>query len=410
MSRFDTNRGQRVLLAGLMALVCVLTSAPGCGPTGSEGLVVATGWPLQERRRIELEFQHWLKSSSGIRRPRSLEIEWLVLAPGDDLKRVVARRHPPDVLLGGRASTLASLARSQSLDPIQSAESALWSIVAAGDTGTAAERLPGRLDPIAAQLTPPSFTLNDPRSDPISLARAFGQLDPGRFAEGYSQLARIAGNPRRIGRQATSVLSETGPGEPDSTRKTHDSPESSEGVAILRSARHRDLAQEFLRFLAETRQIGVHPAEPENRADPAVEALVADLLGSTLVDAQDELWAAWAAVERAGYPAMALKWMSETPPWPPASVAKILDQPGEQSMTLIETLAREIAPEPAVRAWLVRSWLAPHRLIDDRFLTELTQAAEGRLCHEPRFRAWLRAEWTAWARQRYRRVLRVAGS
>ena len=80
-------------------------------------------------------------------------------------------------------------------------------------------------------------------------------------------------------------------------------------------------------------------------------------------------------------------------------------------MTLIETLAREIAPEPAVRAWLVRSWLAPHRLIDDRFLTELTQAAEGRLCHEPRFRAWLRAEWTASARQRYRRVLsEVAGS
>lgn len=407
MSRFDTSRRRLFFLAGLMALVCVLTSAPGCGWTVSEGLVVATGWPLQERRRLELEFQNWLKSSSGIHRLASLEIDWLVLAPGDDLVRVVARRHPPDVLLGGRASTLASLAGSQSLDPILSADSALWSIVA---PGAAAEQVTGRLDPIATQLTLPDFTLNDPRSDPISLARALGQLDHGHFAVGYSQLARIASNPRRIGRQASLALLETGRAKSDSTRKTHESAESSEGVAILRSARNRDLAQEFLRFLVETRQIGVDPAQPPNPADPAVESLVADLLGSTLVDAQDELWAAWAAVERAGNPAMALKWMTETPPWPPASVAKILDQPGEPSMTLIETLAREIAPEPAVRAWLVRSWLAPHRLIDDRFLTELTQAAEGRLCREPRFRAWLRAEWTAWARQRYRRVLRVAGS
>ena len=33
-----------------------------------------------------------------------------------------------------------------------------------------------------------------------------------------------------------------------------------------------------------------------------VESLVADLLGATLVDAQDELWAAWSALERAGSP------------------------------------------------------------------------------------------------------------
>ena len=120
--------------------------------------------------------------------------------------------------------------------------------------------------------------------------------------------------------------------------------------------------------------------QPTNETDPAVENLVADLLGATLVDAQDELWAAWAALERAGYPAKALKWMTEPPPWPPASVAKILDRPGENAMTLMETLAREIAPEPSVRAWLVRSWLSPPRLIDDTLLTELARAVDGRLC------------------------------
>ena len=40
----------------------------------------------------------------------------------------------------------------------------------------------------------------------------------------------------------------------------------------------------------------------DNAADPDSESLVADLLGATLVDAQDELWAAWDALERAGHP------------------------------------------------------------------------------------------------------------
>jgi hypothetical protein len=77
-------------------------------------------------------------------------------------------------------------------------------------------------------------------------------------------------------------------------------------------------------------------------------------------------------------------------------------------MSLIETLSAEVAPEAPARAWLLRSWLGPGRSIDEQLLSELTLAAEGRLYREPRFRAWLRDEWTAWARQRYRRVARVA--
>jgi hypothetical protein len=147
---------------------------------------------------------------------------------------------------------------------------------------------------------------------------------------------------------------------------------------------------------------------PELELDPAVESLAADLLGATLVDAQDELWAAWGALERAGQPERALRWMDEPPPWPPAFVAKLLSRGGENAMSLTETLARELAPEPAARAWLMRSWLSPSRHVDLTLLAELSHAAGGRLGTEPRFRAWLRAEWTAWARQRYRRVARLA--
>ena len=136
--------------------------------------------------------------------------------------------------------------------------------------------------------------------------------------------------------------------------------------------------------------------------------MLADLLGATLVDAQDELRDAWEALERAGRPERAERWMTQAPPWPPASVEIILRQ--DASSALPETLASQLAPDADVRAWLLQSWLRPTRLIDGAWLEELAGGAGGRLVREPRFRAWLRAEWRAWARQRYRRVARLAES
>jgi hypothetical protein len=137
----------------------------------------------------------------------------------------------------------------------------------------------------------------------------------------------------------------------------------------------------------------------------AADELLADLLGATLVDAQDELWGAGEALARAGQPAQLEQFLAEPPPWPPASVEELVRKGSED---LLETLAGQIAPDPDVRAWLRRSWLRPNRLVDGRLLEEMADAVDGRLVQEPRFRAWLRAEWTAWARQRYRRVARVA--
>jgi hypothetical protein len=144
--------------------------------------------------------------------------------------------------------------------------------------------------------------------------------------------------------------------------------------------------------------------------EPDMDSFAADLLGATLVDAQDELWAAWNAIERAGNPERALTWLTEPPPWPPASVAKYLGREGESAMSMVETLAAELAPDASSRAWLVRSWLQPGRRVDEQLIHELAHADSGRLGREPRFRAWLEEEWTAWARQRYRRVARVAAA
>ena len=106
-------------------------------------------------------------------------------------------------------------------------------------------------------------------------------------------------------------------------------------------------------------------------------------------------------VATSGDPERLARWMAEPPPWPPASVAALLDR-GEDGMALLDTLAAEIAPEADVRSWLLRSWLRTPAPIDGTFLAKLAGAVDGRLAREPRFRAWLRAEWTAWARQRYR--------
>jgi hypothetical protein len=175
-----------------------------------------------------------------------------------------------------------------------------------------------------------------------------------------------------------------------------------EGVAILQGCRHPEPARTFLRFLAGTGRAGPAPEQPASRS-PEADSLLADLLGATLVDAQDELWAAWSALERVNPPGPALEWMTEPPPWPPASVTTILNRQGERAMSLVETLAGELSAQPSVRAWLIRSWLSPPRLVDAAMLEELATAAEGRLCREPSVRDWLRAEWTAWARQRYLR-------
>ena len=82
MSRFETDGRHLIVLTAMMALVGVVTGTAGCDPIASDGLVVATSWPLRDRSRLELEFQSWVKSSSGSTDPKAVEITWLVLEAG----------------------------------------------------------------------------------------------------------------------------------------------------------------------------------------------------------------------------------------------------------------------------------------------------------------------------------------
>jgi hypothetical protein len=415
--------------ARILALAAALAGFTACDEPASVPLLVATSWPAIDRRLLETEFQSWIAASHAHLGHRRIRLEWLVIGPGDDLVGLALRGHPPEVVLGGSAAALARLAAARHLAPIDCSGSSLWCLARrttnrpANDSALpdAPDRNRGGQAPRSQSVlfsmdqTALDHVFDDPRGDPISLSWALSQLDGGTWRDGYARLVRAAGHQGRISRRAGPAHAGVPGGTGALASQTVESPfhpKQYQGVAILRAARHQDLAQGFLRFLADTR--GLLPDQTQQESDAGVKAdvasLVADLLGATLVDAQDELWGAWASLERAGEPSKALVWLSEPPPWPPASVAKYLQREGEHAMFLTETLAAELAPEPAARGWLIRSWLSPERIVDDKLLAELALAVDGRLCREPRFRAWLREEWTASARQRYRRVARWAAS
>jgi hypothetical protein len=364
---------------------CLAAVASGCDPFSSDALVIATSWPPSERRQIETEFARWLEehSQSGARGP--IRLEWLTLEPGDDRERLAARRDPPDVLLGGPVRSFERLARARRLAPLPLEGSPPWAV---------------SRDGVIRPAFPAIVTFDDPRTDPIALAWVDAHLAGREFLDGYAATVNAAAISMRVERAPGPVF-EHGDWQ-DSLGIVW-----VEGVAILGNGRHRDHAESLVQFLHESGR--ARPARPHPDSAPSADEpeLLADLLGATLVDARDELGSAWSALERAGSPPGPLRWMTEPPPWPPASIGKILNRNDEQAMAMVETLAGQLATDATVRSWLIRSWLSPPRRIDRRILEELARAADGRLIREPRFRAWLRAEWTAWARQRYRRVLRT---
>lgn len=393
---------------------------PGCERVASDGgrLTIVSPWSADEREQVEKDFNRH-RSSAG-REP--VRLEWIAVAPGDALDRVVAQRgsggssgSSVDVALGGPASSYVQLARSGTLVPVDSQENRQWSVARRSPIGFAAN---SRLAPRAGE-NGRSLAFDDPRNDPVALAWGKAKLSADGWGEGYAQLVRHASDARRIGRQPGSALAavEQGAAPCAVADEAHAAASNAgltfaseggagelvEGVAVVAGSARHTLAQEFLGFVRERGGADSQPLkESENSA---ADGLLADLLGATLVDAQEELWNAGAAVARAGRPEPLERSLTEPPPWPPASVDELVRKGRED---LLETLAGQIAPDPDVRAWLRRSWLMPSRLVDGALLDEMAEAVDGRLIREPRFRAWLRAEWTAWARQRYRRVARVA--
>ncbi len=333
----------------------LIFSVAGCGVGEvDDALTVATTWPADERAA-------WAERVQGSQ--LATPLRWLVLAPGDDLAHVATRTNPPDIILGAPASTCERLARNGLLEA--NSQGQAWSI--------------------AAQKSLIFDSTDDPRVHPRTLSALKSALDGPSWSKGYARLV--------------------------ASRDLDDSSMSDqlEGVAALRRARHAVTARALIDALATPTLMESKHGSTTTGATLDADALLADLLGATLVDARDERLSAWNALESANHPAKAEADLVEPPPWPPASVEKLL-LTDPHAMPMLETLAAQLAPAADCRGWLLRSWLTPKRAIDGNVLTEIATAAHGRLVREPRFRAWLRSEWTAWARQRYRRVARVANA
>jgi hypothetical protein len=390
------------------------------GGPGVRLLRIGTSWSGVDRDHLARRFD---ALTSG---RQAIKLIWVELPPNAaaDVKTVSAA--PFDVLLGGPVSSFQRLAEGGLLEPLDGPGSPAW-LVARRRMTTRGSGSQHKALSASSRDRPLGF--DDPRVDAATLAWATAALHKGSWREGYARLVVLfAKSPSRPGWQSGSAagalergeLSQTlvstallaSAGGPDSavdrSALASDTAIWDEGVAIVRGARHVEEARAFLRFLVG--QAGSTAGRALDRADLDANDLLADLLGATLVDARDELTWAWNELDRAAVArtSQAFGWLTEPPPWPPASIGSMQRRGGEKGLGLIEDLARQIAPDSQERLWLLESWVKPGRVVDGSLLWELSRAAGGRLVREPRFRAWLRGEWTAWARQRYRRVSRLA--
>lgn len=413
-------------------LVCALTgwaAAAGCARGRQNAVVIATSWTAADQRTIETAYRRWAEAQPSP--PAVGPFLWVQLEPGADLDQVAGRAEQVDVLLGGPVALYERLGQAGRLSPIARAGLPLWCVAKRSELGFAINRrvLASRnLEPNAGDLglAMPVLRgrvgLGDPRHDFVTFALAKHRLETGEWARGYAELVLAASHARPIGRTPGAALASLERGEVAIVPAVADRVTNSTGAefepmrepvawfecaALRRGAPHAEAAQAFLNFLVD-REPGSGTMPRRDQAGPA-DALLADLLGATVVDAQDELRAAGNALAWAqGDTADRLKretWLAEAPPWPPASVVQI--RRSDELGSLLETLAEQVAPDPAARAWLWKSWQAEPEPLDGTKLAELATAAGGRLTGEPRFRAWLRAEWTAWARQRYLSALRL---
>jgi len=356
------NHRRRAALLPTLAACLLVVGIAGCSSPWSDDpppLVIATPWPPTVRLVAEAIYR-----GEGGNRP----IAWVELGShrwGDSCDR----RGSVDLILGGSARLVQKLDDAGRLVPIDPTDPVAWRQV---------ER-PGLIE---------ANPTGDPRDDPASFTEAKAVLDAEGWAKGYETLAR---RPVRSTPKTNPVRAASKP--------------PLEAVALVKSGRHPDQARRFLSAL--TSQGWISPASKDADLDARVDDLLADLLGAALVDARNERLDALTALEVYGHPLIADRAVGDSPPWPPASVAKLRADPG--LATLLESLEGQIAPDPESLDWLKVSWEGPKRSIDLALLREIGQASGGRLARHPRFRAWLRGEWTAWTQQLYRRVARLAG-
>ncbi len=394
-------------------------SASGCTRLGAD-LVVATDWTGLEIAELEAALA-------------PLRVAWVRPTGTIDPTRLIARGLRADAVLGGSIAAYQSLAEGGHLAASDgSGDGPMWVVSRRSPLGWAlagrpaggdedGPPIPSSWDDLGDSARSGRVALGDPRADPVTLACFASRLREGSWAEGYASLVKVAGRALPIAGRAASALAELARGRADTVptaefrargvagvefQSVSGMGDWTEGAAVLSDARNPDAARKLILAVVERSNQTPSPGPAE---DELAEALLADLLGATLVDAQPELKAAIGAIGRnRGQPGVdqAAYWLVQPPPWPPASIEVLRAKP--EGEVLVDALAEQLIPDRYTRIRLIKYWEREERPIDASLLAELADPARGRLAGDPRFRAWLRGEWVAWARQRYRRAERLA--
>lgn len=373
----DTTRLANILARATLAAAFALI---GCARPPRDGdrapIAVVTAWPRSERAALEARFREWAEKKDRPTDP-AIRIRWIVLDFHRDPARYRRRIPSADVFLGGSGPSVASDSGRNDRNPSKDGFSYFAIERFFRDSSENRER---------------GIDRGDPRRDAEALAFARERIARRGWSRGYADLVEAVGASGRI-----VGLGALEPGK---------GVRSIEGVWIASAAFQRSGVRLFGEFLRETAGVEADSTRPIGGD------LLADFLGSTLIDADLEARRAWRALERTGRPARWIKRFESAPPWPPASILKLKrkrSETGTDPQPLLDALAAQIAPDPSARAWLSASWRREERPIDEPFLEELRSAADGRLDREPRFREWLRAEWTASSRRRREWIARHAG-
>ena len=397
-------RGSGRRLAGVVESIA--------GGLDTDVLRIATTWPRPEREQLEREFREqtspgrypsgWSGSSSLPGRG------WTIRSRGLSRWTCCSVAHSP----------------SMSVFPVPGGSSR-WTARSRPDWLVARRQQIALIDGLSRGADQAAFDDPPRRSADLDLGgRAIAKQSS--WQAGYARLVLLYSRALpRPGWQSGSAAAAVDRGEAACYSPDHDLPDSPGGSELDPSARPLERGRGHpARKLARSPGAGVSPLSGRSswsHAGPGKPRARPRSERSAGRSARAPRWlmprkscspppAPWSA-RQDRQSAQARDWLTEPPPWPPASVEKLQSRGGESALALVQDLAGQIAPDPEPRFWLVQSWLRPARPIDRALLTELAQAAGGRLVREPRFRAWLRGEWTAWARQRYRRVARlVAGA
>ena len=294
-----TSRDRTTDRAVLAAVVC-LSFLVACSRAEPAPLVVATTWPTAVLAEVEAAYRRGTGDASPI--------AWVPLVPGERVEVVLGRRGGVDVLLGGSIWEFVRLADLGKLTRFDASDHAPWRLIR---RPRPVEPTPG-FEPLAVA----AKEYVDPRDDPATLAIARSILVGEGWTKGYETLVRRGSLARVASGRMGGETSALGP-----------SVDVLEGLASLSTSNQASRSRRFVRWMAETAVVEAPRLDAIEAA--RADGLLADLLGSALVDAHDELRDAEAAIERFHRPSKAEAAIGESPPWPPASVARLMVNPAD---------------------------------------------------------------------------------